>query len=191
MSLTEYFFFCQKLPDITSFYLLLHKAEIKPISYKDTGLVILVFGSRHDAHRRWWHTGTIVQKVNLLGEMEGIWKAPTRILSYLYTNIIYIKYNIKIAIFFFSEVILEAFLPLLTHPRQTVSVSWTPRNYAIFFTRLYISSPFLHEYNPLLNRLLPFRQSHSVCNVYAPEPAAFTTFTIVLFIRMLQISLWL
>lgn len=132
---------------------------MKPISCKDTGLLILVFGSRQDAHRRWWHTGTVVQKVNLLDEVEGIWRAPTRILSYLYTNIIYIKYNIKIAIFFFlSEVIPDTFQSL-THCRQCVSRKLHAN--AILFTPLCITSPFLHKYNPPVNRLLPFCQSHS------------------------------
>lgn len=133
---------------------------MKPISCKDAGLLILVFGSRQEAHRRWWHTGTVVQKVNLLDEVEGIWRAPTRILSYVYTNIIYIKYNIKIAIFFFlSEVIPDTFLQSLTHCRQCL-----PPNHcanAVLFTPLGITSPFLHKYDPPLNRLLPFCQSRS------------------------------
>lgn len=134
---------------------------MKPISYKDTGLLILVFGSRQDAHRRWWHTGTVVQKVNLLDEVEGIWRVPTRILSYLYTNIIYIKYNIKIAIFFFlSEVIPDTFLQSLTHCRQCLSPKLCAN--AALFTPLCITSPFLHKYNPPLNRLLPFCQCPSV-----------------------------
>lgn len=131
---------------------------MKPISCKDAGLLILVFGSRQDAHRRWWHTGTVVQKVNLLDEVEGIWRGPTRILSYLYTNIIYIKYNIKIAIFFFlSEVIPDTFLQSLTHCRQCLPPK--VRANAILFTPLCITSPFL--LNPPLNRPLPFCQSHS------------------------------
>lgn len=60
---------------------------MKPTCCKDTGLLILVFGSRQDAHTSGDTPETIVQKVNLLGEMEGIWRAPTRIFSYLYTNI--------------------------------------------------------------------------------------------------------
>lgn len=127
---------------------------MKPISCKDTGLLILVFGSRQDAHRRWWHTGTVVQKVNLLDEVEGIWRAPTRILSYLYTNIIYIKYNIKIAIFFFlSEVIPDTFLQSITHHRQCLSPKL--RANAILFTPLCITSPFLHKSNPPLTDSFP------------------------------------
>lgn len=111
-----------------------------------------------------------MQKVNLLDEVEGIWRAPTRILSYLYTNIIYIKYNIKIAIFFFlSEVIPDTFLQSLTHCRQCLSPKL--RANAALFTPLCITSPFLHKYNPPHNRLLPF-WSESFCNISAPEPAA-------------------
>lgn len=99
-----------------------------------------------------------MQKVNLLDEVEGIWRAPTRILSYLYTNIIYIKYNIKIAIFFFlSEVIPDTFLQSLTHCRQRLFPKLHAN--AILFTPLCITSPFLH--NPPLNRSFPFCQSHS------------------------------
>lgn len=101
-----------------------------------------------------------MQKVNLLNEVEGIWRAPTRILSYLYTNIIYIKYNIKIAIFsFLSEVFPDTFLQSLTHCRQCLSPKLCAN--AVLFTPLCITSPFLHKYNPPLNRPLPFCQSHS------------------------------
>lgn len=101
-----------------------------------------------------------MQKVNLLDEVEGIWRAPTRIVSYLYTNIIYIKYNIKIAIFFFlSEVIPDTFLQSLTHCRQCLSPKL--RANAVLFTPLCITSPVLHKYNPPLKRLLPFCQSCS------------------------------
>lgn len=99
-----------------------------------------------------------MQKVNLLDEVEGIWRAFTRILSYLYTNIIYIKYNIKIAIFFFlSEVIPDTFLQSLTHCRQCLPPKLCAN--AVLFIPLCITSPFLHKYNPPLNRLLPFCQS--------------------------------
>lgn len=102
-----------------------------------------------------------MQKVNLLDEVEGIWRAPTRILSYLYTNIIYIKYNIKIAIFFFlSEVIPDTFLQSLTRCRQCLSPKL--RANAALFTPLCITSPFLHKHSSPLNRLLPFSQSRSV-----------------------------
>lgn len=115
-------FSCEK-NCLINLYSFLHKAEMKPISCKDAGLLILVFGSRQEAHRRWWHTGTVVQKVNLLDEVEGIWRAFTRILSYLYTNIIYIKYNIKIAIFFFSLWSYPRHFSSKPHPLQTMSAS--------------------------------------------------------------------
>lgn len=127
-----------------------------------------------------------MQKVNLLDEVEGIWRAPTRILSYLYTNIIYIKYNIKIAIFFFlSEVIPDTFLQSLTHCRQCLSPKL--RANAVLFTH-YVSPAHFFT-NAILSLTHSFPSVRVVLQHFCSRTCSSTAFIVILFIRMLQLSL--